>query len=813
MGEAGLQRRRGDESFFDQKSRKKKRRADFFSVALALVLLFVITKVFFIANFAWHGELGKVSSVRVLSWFSQDCWTALGCAVICVVLGFVESGLNNAIDTKLKVLASGFLVMVCIAHTMSTFTYNLIGMAPTQKLLKQLGDVDQASDSLLSLLSLKTVAILVGFLVVVFAVRHVSFRRFQRSRVGLRSFLAVALVVAMLSFFPRRDFLDLDRNGIFSFVSSALVDEPTDPLDADSLDGSEIDLAKTLAPIFGVERQVPPSDFSHLAQWRDSLREQGKEPNVVLVILESTSINYMHVTGGAYENTPNLTRFAKSSLFWKQHYTHIPQSMPSIYSILCSQFGVPLGDVITRVAPQVNCQSISEVLSKRGYKSSLWHSGRFSFYSKDKFFKNRNYEPYIDAVTMPNRSELRQSSWGIEESAAVDELVKWAAKQTQPFFSTYIPVYPHHPYLLPKGEPRKFGLEGDKGLYIDATYYVDQMMGRLVKGIEDAGLADETLFVFVGDHGEGFGEHQNSYIHGGTLFEEGIKTFTIWYAPGAVSSSVYNESTAHTDIAPTLLEFLGSKRSKPHMGQSRMHSSPSRLIPIFTDNAFRFVGFLDGQWKYFYNTHTDGHRFFDLNSDPKEKHNLSYKYASRMPVYKERVRRFIAQQRYHQKQMTTKDKSNIAALKKSPPAATKRWVPNFSNCKLAPGAEVYGDGSHLRMVRWDDDVTTTCRWDVKEGEKLQLSKLLVGAVVAQEELFIDASLQYFSGENREGLGYCERYSKTCDITVNRIVEGPGVVELDLRFFHYSGKKVPLTADHSYCIHDVWLEYSDHGLPN
>jgi arylsulfatase A len=94
--------------------------------------------------------------------------------------------------------------------------------------------------------------------------------------------------------------------------------------------------------------------------------------------------------------------------------------------------------------------------------------------------------------------------------------------------------------------------------YLSNVEYLDYLMGQLVDAIDEAGLAENTIFIFVGDNGTG-GQGK------GTLTELGVRVPLIVRCPGTVKAGeATRELTSACDIFPTLVELAGAKLPAGH---------------------------------------------------------------------------------------------------------------------------------------------------------------------------------------------------------------------------------------------------------
>ncbi|MBL4632332.1 MAG: sulfatase-like hydrolase/transferase [Kofleriaceae bacterium] len=742
--------------------------------------------------------LGPVGIWRFLAWFAQDIAFGMGFGMTLAALSLGAARIRPA-NRHLTLVTTAFrniaLFVICATLVPVCYVYYLLGMAPTHALAGELGGAGgNAKDSIASLFDGRATLSLVLFLLIAFGgkwlLRRFAFRKIAALRLAIILILSF-VIAAGIATFSKRDSLDLDRNGMYSFLWTSVLRPKHDAMSADAIDGSSLSLAGILKPVLGEQTTIPGGDSDTFRQWVAASEKRQSHPNVVLIILETTATKHMQVTGGKEANTPNLAKMAKTGWLWNGHYSHLPLSMPSIYSILCSSFGVPFGKIITEVAPQIDCHSLPEILVASGYKAGLWHSGRFSFSEKDRFLKGRGYAPLLDATTMPGKETFRESSWGLEERAAVLAMTKWAKEQTGPFFATYIPVAPHHPYNLPTGEKGPFRKGGDVGLYTNAIHYVDKVLGELMQSFKSEGLAESTLFVFVGDHGEGFGEHSGSRMHGSKIFEEGVRSFVLWYAPGAdLGSAIDTRLTGHADIVPTLLEVLGLSPKHDYNGESQLRETQSRMIPIFTDSAHRYIGFRDGDWKYIYNRKSDSHELYNLRDDPNEKHNVAESHKAATLSYMKQARMLIAFTRDQQQKQTQSKPADTAPKSqdtKWKDVASKTWSVSLKDCDRPEGYTKFYDAD-LRPEKVGKP-TITCRLDIPEGVAGRLQSLKILGRDGVGGTWAEGNLQFSNHDGQSSLGYCKINNEVnCEAQLaDDAIEfqGPGQLELDLRFVFFN----------------------------
>ena len=97
--------------------------------------------------------------------------------------------------------------------------------------------------------------------------------------------------------------------------------------------------------------------------------------NVMLVILESTGARHLGLYGGTPDPAPNLTALARRSILFERAYAVYPESIKGLFATLCSRY--PAFDTPPELYAEVPCVSLPATLASAGYRTALFHSGRF----------------------------------------------------------------------------------------------------------------------------------------------------------------------------------------------------------------------------------------------------------------------------------------------------------------------------------------------------------------------------------------------------------------------------------------------------
>jgi len=177
--------------------------------------------------------------------------------------------------------------------------------------------------------------------------------------------------------------------------------------------------------------------------------------------------------------------------------------------------------------------------------------------------------------------------------------------------------------------PEGFDLRLLTAYYYGATTCVDRCVGRLMAALEEFGLAEDTIFVFLSDHGDNLGSHHR--FNKGALIEESIRIPMIIRWPRGLAPQVNDVHIGQiVDLMPSLLELCGLP--VPDSVQGRSFAPVLRgLTPAAPDNvAFieaggHAIGVRTPRHLYGMGLAPDSHeiadpcqQFFDLDADPYE---------------------------------------------------------------------------------------------------------------------------------------------------------------------------------------------------
>jgi arylsulfatase A-like enzyme len=410
-------------------------------------------------------------------------------------------------------------------------------------------------------------------------------------------------------------------------------------------------------------------------------RRRQRPPNILLLGIDS--LRRDHLSGYGYHRltTPHLDRFAQQgTLFENTISAYIPTT--SAYASMLTGLDLFNTQVVALrhkggLRPEVS--TLAEILKAEGYNTScVGFTGNPS---------SRGFDSYLDYAAWGSWNEGRSPKAENLNAVAIPELTK-LAKKREPFFLFLRHMDPHAPYLPPAPFERAFyhGNETDPkndsmqpvmefkpfrdffaswmppGItdkeYVIAQYdgavaYMDAAIQSIFTALEKQDLAENTIVVVNGDHGETLFEHDCYFDHHG-LYECTLTVPLMLRYPGRLPAGVrvsgYNQ---HKDLVPTLLELADIETDIQFDGRSLMQlvrgETPSFESEMYITECtwMRKHGWRTPEWKLIIALEPDFHfkpevELYNLIADPGETRNVAEQESEVVTMLKARMEACIA---------------------------------------------------------------------------------------------------------------------------------------------------------------------------
>jgi len=387
-------------------------------------------------------------------------------------------------------------------------------------------------------------------------------------------------------------------------------------------------------------------------------------PNIVFLFIDDLGWRDVGFMGSEYYETPNIDRLASRGMVFTNAYSNGPNCAPSRASLMSGQY-TPRHGIYT-VAPsnrgdpkerkfqvretetelELGIVTIAEALAAQGYATASmgkWHLGGARHLPTDQGFDlnvggNRWGSP--PSYFWPYERERRDGNIvripglleGGEEGEYLtdrltDEALRWMEQNAEQPFFLYLTHYAVHtpiqakPPLAQKYRAKQGSNGQQNPRYAAMIESVDDSVGRVVRKLDELGIADNTVVIFFSDNG-GLGTVTSmTPLRGskGMLYEGGVRVPLIVRWPGHVEPGSTSEvPVIGTDFYPTLLDISGASRpEQPLDGLSvvplleagggaddQLADSEAGMPPQFADRAlyWHFPAYLEagqmiGPWR------------------------------------------------------------------------------------------------------------------------------------------------------------------------------------------------------------------------
>jgi arylsulfatase A-like enzyme len=329
------------------------------------------------------------------------------------------------------------------------------------------------------------------------------------------------------------------------------------PARSDHLAFSALGQAEALFSPYSPDREAPSAAVSASATPFATLRRALHMPaaaaldlsqrNILLVLSEATRYDQTSL-GAPHDTTPHLRRAVETGAFsFSRAYSPSSATFLSLSALLGMSYPSLL-HVETWRKPwtgrlQDDVQTAAELLSAHGYHT-FWvshdHRGSFSnvLLGLDAGFSQR---------TRIGGDEERDRSLDTQIADAAIAALRQRRAEGGPFFGLVFFVSAHYPYLVHRDD-QPHGNELER--YRQELAATDSELGRLLAALEETGLGRDTVVVFMGDHGEAFGEH-GAHRHS-TVYEEALHVPLVVRIPGLAGETI-REPVSTLYVLPWLL--------------------------------------------------------------------------------------------------------------------------------------------------------------------------------------------------------------------------------------------------------------------
>jgi arylsulfatase A-like enzyme len=410
-------------------------------------------------------------------------------------------------------------------------------------------------------------------------------------------------------------------------------------------------------------------------------------PNVVFLLADDLGAADCGFSGGTAIKTPHLDALAAGGVRLTSFYVQ-PVCSPTRAALMTGRYPMRHGLQVGVVRPWAQYglplaeRTLPQALKDAGYATGLvgkWHLGHHApEYLPTRRGFDRQYGHYNGQIDYFTHVRDGGFDWHRDDKACRDEgyathliaaeaerlIGDWAKKS--PFF-LYVPFNAvHSPHQVPDEYLKPYGhLTDERKKYAGMLAAMDEAVGRIVAAVDNAGVRNDTLFVFSSDNGgpqPGVVTDNGKLRAGkGTLYEGGVRVaaFATW--AGKLKPGDCGEPLHMVDWYPTLLKLAGATDRQPRPVDGRdawptlADGKPTPHDAILLNTTPAGGAVRAGGWKLIAKTGTDNPdggptkpgkptvELFDLTADPGETTNLADRHPGRVAELTAKLAAYAAQ--------------------------------------------------------------------------------------------------------------------------------------------------------------------------
>ncbi|HEX4745268.1 MAG TPA: sulfatase [Gaiellaceae bacterium] len=346
--------------------------------------------------------------------------------------------------------------------------------------------------------------------------------------------------------------------------------------------------------------------------------------NVVVYVSDALRTDHLGCYGARYVSTPTIDELAAGGVRYAHAISAAPWTAPSTTSIVTGMYAHRHG--------YLHWDATLDPAHETWFRAFAAHG-----YDVASFVFDTNYL-FRD---LPEANVL-----GTSESLA--GAVEWLRTRGDAPFFLYVHNWAtHSPYDILHADRKNWlaakteiidGIQSDSASALEAMREgyrtaVERQSEELVAGfvgeLDALGLRESTVFAFLSDHGESWGERFAAkdevkgvyHMHGATLYDEIVEVPLILSAPGRLEPGVVDSQVRSIDLMPTLLELAGlPARETDGASLLRVDGDRDAIVAGTDMGALTKLAIRRPPWKLILHVESGEEEAYRLDLDPRELH-------------------------------------------------------------------------------------------------------------------------------------------------------------------------------------------------
>ncbi|MDR3639122.1 MAG: sulfatase-like hydrolase/transferase [Isosphaeraceae bacterium] len=376
------------------------------------------------------------------------------------------------------------------------------------------------------------------------------------------------------------------------------------------------------AGLFAVLCVIPPeSNLQRVRAPRPSPERRGG-PNVLIIVADDHAGGTLGIDGDPRQATPMLDALARQGVRFDRAYCNSPLCTPSRQALITGRLPHAVG--VTRLSSKLpdDAVTLGDWLTDFGYRTAAYGKMHFNSRSRHGFSERldtrdwrawleahpplggdlrRPWHPFVDPPAVWLNAACRDAGLpeaSMESTFYADRAVEFLRRRREDAapFALVVSFYePHSPFRFPRGDQGRYrpgqfpvpplsdsdrreqpevfrpllpgDIQGIQAAYYTSLSFLDRQAGRVVAALDELGLGQDTLVVYVGDNGYLLGQHGRFEKH--CMYEPAVRVPLLLRWPGRLPADrAVSDMVEMVDVLPTVLDLLNLPLPSDLHGQS-----------------------------------------------------------------------------------------------------------------------------------------------------------------------------------------------------------------------------------------------------
>jgi choline-sulfatase len=364
-------------------------------------------------------------------------------------------------------------------------------------------------------------------------------------------------------------------------------------------------------------------------------------PNVILITIDTVRADRVGCYGAKNIRTPTLDALGRDGVVFERAISQVPLTWPSHAAILTGLYPFQNGvQDFTGQPLESRFRSVAQAFKQQGYATGAVVS---AFVLDRSWGLARGFDFYDDAFSP---EQFQHRDLGLVDRRAGESVTRalvWLKKNPRRPFFFWLHLYdPHSPY----DPPEPFRSEYKNHLYDGEIAYADHELGRLIAWLKQNQLYNQSLIVFLSDHGESLGEH-GEHEHGFFVYNATVHIPLIVKPPAGsrIRAGRVSRPVETVSVAPTLMNVAGIHDAieKQFPTHGLFAAAAETADEAYSETFYPFSSF---GWSPLHALETSHYHYidapepelYDLMADPEEKNNLAREQTATIAVLKDKLK-------------------------------------------------------------------------------------------------------------------------------------------------------------------------------